>query len=566
MQRSDWILDRKEAVSRYGMVAAKHELAAEVGAAVLEAGGNAIDAAVATAFTVGVVEPMMSGIGGGGLMLIFLAEQRAVVALDYGMVAPLAARPDMYHLLDATSPSLFGWRAVVDDANIHGPLAIAVPGTVAGLATAAARYGTMPLHELLHPAIRYAREGFPVSWHTSFEIAQDLELLNRYPSTRAIFTKDGLPWPVLTGLTQTKLVQADLARSLEAIAKDGPDAFYRGELGQAIVEGLRSLGAIISLEDLAHYRVRISEPLWGTYRGHRVAAMPAPSGGPTLLESLHLLDCFDLAASGHNTEHTLHILIECFRQAFVDRFAYLADPAFADVPVAGLINPAYARAQAATITERARSVIEPGDPEQLGVRERYARSMPHYASTSTTTHLSVVDRWGNAVALTQTLLSAWGSRVVAPGTGILFNNGMMWFDPEPGRANSIAPGKRPLANMCPTIVFRDDRPFLVLGAMGGRRILNALAQIISNVIDHGLGIQAAITAPRIDCSVDPTNVSSRIDPAVIEGLRARGHRLTVVVEDVGNVPFASPAGILVDADGTLHGGANPYYPAMAIGL
>lgn len=565
MRRTEWVLDRTEATGERGMVAAKHELAAEVGAQVLEAGGNAVDAAVATAFTVGVVEPFMNGIGGGGLMLIYLADRRQTIAIDFAMAAPRAARPDMYELLDATSPSMFGWRAVRDDANIHGPLSIAVPGTVAGLALAAERYGTMPLRELMQPAIRYARQGFPVSWHTSFEIAQDLELLNRYPSTRAIFTRDGLPWPVLTGLEQTLLVQAELARSLEAIAERGPDVFYRGELGQALVEGLRGLGAILTEDDLRSYEVRIAEPHWGRYRGHRVAAAPAPSGGPTLLECLHLMEYFDLRASGHNTVETLHCLIEAFRQAFVDRFAYLADPAFADAPVTALIDPEYAREQAARIGERARPAVEPGDPERLGVRQRYARSMPNYGAGSTT-HPSVVDRWGNAVSLTQTLLSAWGSRVVAPGTGILMNNGMMWFDPEPGRANSIAPGKRPLANMSPALVFAEDRVYLSLGAMGGRKIINALAQIISNVIDHGMGIQAAITAPRIDCSVQPAQVSSRIDPGVIEGLQARGHRLQVVVEDVGNVPFASPVGILVEADGTLRGGANPYYPAMAIGI
>jgi gamma-glutamyltranspeptidase/glutathione hydrolase len=564
MWRTEWVLDRTEATGERGMVAAKHELAAEVGAQVLEDGGNAVDAAVATAFTVGVVEPFMNGIGGGGLMLVYLADRRQTIAIDFAMAAPRAARPDMYELLDATSPSMFGWRAVRDDANIHGPLSIAVPGTVAGLALAAERYGTIPLRELVQPAIRYARQGFPVSWHTSLEIAQDLELLNRYPSTRAIFTRGGLPWPVLTGLEQTLLVQADLARSLEAIAERGPDVFYRGELGQALVEGLRGLGAILTEDDLRAYEVRVTEPLWGRYRGYRVAAAPAPSGGPTLLECLHLMDCFDLRASGHNTVETLHRLIEAFRQAFVDRFAYLADPAFAEVPVTALIDPAYAREQAARIGERARPAVEPGDPERLGVSRRYARSMPNYG-TGSTTHLSVVDRWGNAVSLTQTLLSAWGSRVVAPGTGILMNNGMMWFDPEPGRANSIEPGKRPLANMSPALVFVGERVYLSLGAMGGRKIINALAQIISNVIDHGMGIQAAITAPRVDCSVQPALVSSRIDPAVVEGLHARGHRLQVVIEDVGNVPFASPVGILVEADGRLRGGANPYYPAMAIG-
>ncbi len=565
MSRSEWVIDRIEALGRAGMVAAKHELAAEVGAAVLEDGGNAIDAAVATAFAVGVVEPFMSGIGGGGIMLLFLAERNETVAIDFGMCAPLAARPDLFTLLPSRSATRFGWRAVEGDANIHGPLAIAVPGTVAGLATAAQRYGTRPLAELLQPAIRFAREGFPVSWHTSLMLAQDSTLLARYPSTRAVFTRDGCPLPVFTGLEPTVLRQPDLARSLEAIAHGGPDVFYRGELGKTLVEGLRSLGALLSEQDLQAYTVRIQPPLWGMYRGFRIATAPAPSGGPTLLESLNLLACFDLASWGHNNEPTLHVLIESFRQAFVDRFAYLADPAFVPVPVEALTDAAYARERAAEISEQARPVITPGMPERLGVDRVFARSMPNYGGGATT-QICVVDRWGNAVSLTQTLLSAWGSRVVAPGTGILLNNGMFWFDPEPGHANSIEPGKRPLSNMTPTLVLRENEPFLVLGAMGGRRIINAIAQIVSNVIDHGLGIQAAITAPRIDCSVQPTAVSARLDPTVIARLCARGHELQVISEDFADSPFASPVGILRDQKGVLHGGANPYYPAMVIGL
>ncbi|MBX6341790.1 MAG: gamma-glutamyltransferase family protein [Thermomicrobiaceae bacterium] len=454
-----------------------------------------------------------------------------------------------------------------DDLNIHGPLSAAVPGTVAGLALAAERYGTMPLADLIQPAIRLAREGFPVSWHTSYEIAQDLALLNRYPSTRAIFTQDGRPWPVrpFEGAPPYRLVQRDLADTLEAIARGGADAFYRGEIAQAIDRGMRDLGGIITADDLASYEVRVSAGLAGDYRGHRVVTPQAPSGGPTLHESLRMMALADLRAMGHNTVETLHYLIEAFRQAFVDRFAYLADPAFVEVPVEALTSEAYAQEQAATFGTRARREVEPGDRARLGVTHHLARSMPAYGRPGDTTHLSVIDERRNAVSLTQTLLSLWGSRVVVPGTGILLNNGMMWFDPEPGRPNSIAPGKRPLANMCPTLVFDGDRVLMSVGAMGGRKIMNALAQIISNVVDHGMSIQPAITAPRVDCSVDVTAVSGRIDPAVVEGLRERGHRLQVVVEDLGGAPFASPCGVLVAPDGTLRGGANPYYPAMAIG-
>lgn len=565
MSQSRWIIDREEALGTRGMVAANHELATQVGISVLEDGGNAIDAAVATAFAVGVVEPFMSGLGGGGIMLIYLAKSQETVALDFNMSAPLAARPDLYELLPQRSATRFGWRAVRDDANIHGPLAIAVPGMVAGVTTALARYGTRPLHELIHPAIQLAQQGFPVSWHTSLEMAQDISLLARYPSTRAIFTREGQPLPVFTGLEPTILRQPDLAHSLEAIARGGAQAFYAGELAYTLVTSLRQLGALLTHEDLARYQVRISPPLWGQYRDRKIATAPAPSGGPTLVQALHQMQRFDLASTGHNTGPTLHLLIEIFRRAFVDRFAYLADPEYVSVPLSGLLDPTYAAERASEIGPQATPTIQPGSPARLGAREVFAPSLPHYGMSSTT-HICVVDQWGNAVSLTQTLLSAWGSRVVAPGTGILMNNGMFWFDPEPGHANSIAPGKRPLVNMTPTLVFHKDRLELILGALGGRRIINAMAQIVSNVIDHGLGIQAAISAPRLDCSIDPPAISSRIDPSTVRELLDRGHKLVVVREDFADVPFASPLGITIDQDGILHGGANPFYPAMVTGL
>jgi gamma-glutamyltranspeptidase/glutathione hydrolase len=442
---------------------------------------------------------------------------------------------------------------------------VAVPGTVAGLALAAERYGTMPRARLIEPAIALARAGFPISWHTSLKAAQELDLLDRYPTTRAIFTRDGRSLSILDGQTQNLLVQRDLARTLEAIAVEGPSAFYRGEIAGKIVDAVQSADGILSRDDLAGYEVRIGDGLWAAYRGRRIVTMPAPSGGPTLLESLRLMEQADLARSGHNTVETLHWSIEAFRQAFADRFAYLGDPSYVDVPVDALLSDDYIHARSAEVSRRARRVVEPGERSLLGVTHDLARSLPGYGAGGNTTHLSTMDRAGNAVSLTQTLLSLWGSFFVAGGTGVLLNNGMMWFDPEPGHPNSVDGGKRPLANMAPALVFEGDMVLLSVGSMGGRKIMNANAQIIANVVDHGFGIQTAITAPRIDCSVEPAVASSRIAAEVIEGLRGLGHRIGAVVEDVGNNHFASPVGIQRAPDGTLRGGANPYYPAMAIG-
>lgn len=556
MQRSTWRHERDEALAEHGMVAAQQEIAADVGLRTLENGGNAVDAAVATAFAAGVVEPYMSGIGGGGMMVVHLAERRETVAIDYGLSAPRAARPDMYELAG---------DGVRNDANVEGSLSVAVPGTVAGLAVAAERYGTLPWHELIQPAIELARSGFPVDWHTSLKITQELALLNRYPSTRAIFTDDGHTLPPMTNGRRNLLVQTDLADLLEAIAVGGAHAFYHGEIARRIGDGMREINGIISEEDLASYHVRVSGGLRVAYRGKRVVTTDAPSGGPSVLQSLRLLDGADLAASGHNTVVTLHELIESFRSVFVDRYAYLADPSCVELPLDTLLSEEYARERAATFGDLARPAIEPGTRERLGLSHDLAGSMPGYGKSSHTTHLSVIDEHGNAVALTQTVVGLWGSGVVLPGTGMLLNNGMLNGDPEPGRPNSIQAGKRPLSNMAPVLVFDGDRIHLVLGAVGGRKIMNAVTQIISNVLDHDMGIQAAIAAPRIDCSMNETLVDNRIAPGILDGLRERGHTLQLVAEEVGHNPLATPNGILVDRDGVLHGGVSPFYPAMAAG-
>lgn len=550
-QRTTWRYDRDEATSPHGVVAAKHELAAEAGAEVLREGGNAVDAVVTAGFVAGVVEPFMSGVGGGGFLVAHFPERNERVVIDHAMVAPSAATPDMYRLADSgTDSDMFGWHKVQGDANIHGHLAAAVPGTISGLTLALEEFGTLSRHRALAPAIHHAEHGFDVSWHTALMIGLDLALLNRFPATRGTFTNNGYvptPYPGW----RKPLRQPDLAATLRLVSEQGPRAFYEGRPAKAIAEEMRQHGGLISEEDLARYRPALSVPVEGSYRDFEVLTSPPASGGPTVLETLNLMEQADLAGMGHNSPEALHWIAESCLQAFADRLALLADPDFVDVPWETLISKRYAADLAASFS---------------GGRARTpAPTLPTPIPRMNTSHVSAIDRWGNSASLTSTLLGSWGSGVTVPGTGVVLNNGMMWFDPVPGRPNSVAGGKKPLANMAPTIVLEGNRPLLTVGAMGGRRILNALPQIIANVVDYNMGMQAAISAPRIDCSTGIVQASSRIPADTIDALRALGHTVEVLEEDMLSFEFGSPVGVQSDG-GLLRGGANPFYPAMAIAL
>ncbi len=574
-ERTEWILSRTEAVARGGMVAAKTEAAAEVGAEILRQGGNAVDAAVATAFASGVVEPWMSGIGGGGFLVAHFPDRDEAVVVEFPMVAPAAATPDMFPLAGGVDTGLFGWPAVAGGANIAGPRAVAVPGVPDGLALALERYGSgrVSLAQAMAPAIRYAEEGRPVTWHTTLTIARDLAQLSRFPATAAVFLDaQGHPPVTVDQAAPTMLRQPDLARTLRAIADEGPRAFYEGPLAATIVGHLAEQGAPYVAEDFASYRATVAPALAADYRGHHLLAPGKGTGGTTLAQSMRLLNELDIPALGHNTPQALHLIAQAFRQAFADRFAYLADPDQIDVPLEALTSFEYAREQAAMIRREAMGLVRAGDPTRLGVSHGLGASMPHYVGSSgqavsgSTTHMGVIDKDGVSVSLTQTLLSLWGSRVVVPGTGVLLNNGMMWFDPEPGRPNSVAGGKRPLSNMAPALLTRDGRGVASLGASGGRLIMNAVAQLAMNLVDHRLGMQDAIAAPRIDASTPDLRVSSRLPRPTQEALAALGHPVMPRVESAGGSEFASPVGIHRASDGLLTGGADLFYPAMAIGV
>lgn len=565
---SRWRLGRYEAVSEAGMVAAKTPLAAEFGSRVLRNGGNAIDAAVVTAAVAGVVEPWMNGFGGGGFLVRHDSKRGESSVISYPMVAPQSATADMFPLTGGKPDAeLFGWPAVAGAANIVGAQSICVPGTVAGLALALQHYGTYSFAEALNPAIDLARHGIPVSWHTSLKVASDLANLRKFPATEAILCPGGIvPWSVSQD-NPTLLKQSDLADTLESLAKDGPRSFYEGRIAEQIVAHLNASGAAFSVEDFGRYQATLDPALTGVYNDHQIITTPTGTGGPTLLESLGLLDGFDLSQVPQNSVEALHLCAQAFAIAFADRFAYLADPDFVEVPVAALLSDAYLDARCEEMRQDRVGNIRAGTKAQLGVAHQLAPSMPDYTSGGSTTHLSVIDKDGVAVSLTQTLLSLWGSRVTIPGLGVIMNNGMMWFDPEPGRPNSIAGGKKPLCNMSPAIVAQNGEAVAALGASGGRRIMNCLAQIAMNLIDYDQPMQQAVTSPRIDRSTARLLASSRLPKSVLDGLATLGHQVSARDEALFFGEFASPACVQRTPEGEFRGGVDPfYYPATAQGV
>ena len=564
--RSEWVVGRTEAHSRGGMVAAKTPLAAEAGADVLARGGNAVDAAVTISFVAGVVEPWMTGIGGGGYMVIHQPGDDRASVVSYPMIAPAGATEDMFPLGGAAE-GFFGWPPVVGNANVAGPRSVAVPGTVAGLALALEQFGTISLAEAVAPAIEHAERGFPVTWHTTLKSAQDLGLITRYGATRDTFTRDGLPYITLDEGLPAVIRQPELAATLRTIADQGPRAFYEGEVARTVVGHLSEGESALSMEDLANYTATVEEALATDYGDAVIYSTSKATGGTTLAQSVRLLAEFDLAGMEWGSAEYLHHLAECFKIALADRFAYLADPDHQESPWEALLASDYIDSRRAEIDPGRAMPAKAGDRRALGISHDLVASVPDYTSDGSTTHHSVIDRNGMAVSNTQTLLSLWGSGVTIPGTGILMNNGMMWFDPQPGRPNSVGGGKKPLSNMAPIIVTRNNQALAAIGASGGRRILNCNVQLALNVIDRGLSMQEATSAPRIDRSTPKLFVSPRFGAEVIADLEARGHRL--VVKDERNLlgEYSSPASVKRDMGGAFTGGVDPYYfPATAIGI
>ena len=507
--RSQWIFSKTEAVARNGMVTAD-PLAAEAGVEILREGGNALDAALATAFALGVTSPIGSGLGGIAGLVVW--RQGKATSFDGSTRAPLKSRPEMFELVGGEARSgMYGWPAVKNDANVEGPLAVTVPGAVAAYELAHRRHGKLPWSRLFEPAIRIARDGFVMDWYSTLVFgASAFRLHKNAEAKRVYYRPGGAPYRPPTGFEPPdRLIQPDLARSLEAIAREGAKALYQGELAAAIVDDIQAQGGILSREDLATYEAGTPPPNAIDYRGHQVVTLPGLTGGPTVARALGLLEREDLRKQKQQSAASLHSIAVALRAAFAERLGSMAD-------------------------------------------------MPN------TTHLNAVDRDRMCVSLTATLGGGFGSAVMIKGTGILITNGTYWFDPRPGRPNSIAPGKRVLWAGAPTIVLREGEPVLVCGAPGGRKIMSAVVQTIVNAIDYGDGPQAATSRPRIHDEGEKLQVDSRIPQDVRDALSAMGHAVEVKVEDVLATNFARPGAIQVDG-AELRGGVEGTKIGIALG-
>ncbi|MBW7885659.1 MAG: gamma-glutamyltransferase [Caldilineaceae bacterium] len=562
MFTTKWEITRHEAVAEEGMVAAKHPLAVEAGLDVLKAGGNAVDAAMTTALAMGVLEPYMNGIGGGGFMVYYEAQTGRTYFLDYFMPAPKAATADMYEIEQAGATDTLGFRGIKDDANLIGHRSAGVPGMVAGAAAALARFGTISLQQALQPAIAFAENGFPVSWHTMLMGARSMPLLASFPATAAVYLKEGKYLFSAGDIgSPDLLVQQDLAKTLKAIAAEGPQAFYQGEIGAAIVRELQAHGNVMAPEDLTGYQAEFVEPRSITYRGEYEIFYGPNTGGGTIAETLNILDGFSFNGRAPTDPEALHLYIEAARIAYADRWQHLADERFVDVPWRTLESKAYAADRRGAIDgAKAAAAVEPWRAGNLAPSRAEGDG-------GCTTHLSVVDRNRNMVSITQTINMVWGSGVVAPGTGVLLNDTMVLFNPVPGSANSIEGGKRPLSSMTPVLVLKNGKPFLTLGAPGGRLIIGTVMNVLHNVIDYGMGIQEACNRLLLDCSTPAVLFDADVDPAALAALAAMGHECTTREKSFLPRLFASPTGILVNPEtGALHGGADPYHPGIAAGF
>lgn len=532
----------------HGMVAADHRLASQAGLEMLQRGGNAVDAAVAAAFAVGVVNPASCGIGGGGFMLIYLARSGRAVALDYRETAPAAASRDMF----------VRNGEVVPDLSRRGGLAVAVPGEVAGLATALRRYGKLPLAAVLEPAIRYARDGFAVGAHLAGEISATRATLRSDPAlARTFLHPDGSP--LQAGET---LHQPELAATLQRLGAEGPQAFYGGTIAQRIAQSVQTAGGVLSASDLSQYRPQWRQPLRGRHNGKTVITMPPPGSGGVLLEILGIMRHDDLATLGQHSPTYLHLLAEAMQHGFADRARFYGDPDFARVPLDRLLGPP----NTTVLRQRMRAA---------GVLDHaaYGSSIPAGAAAAAdggTSHVSVMDAEGNAVACTTTINTAFGAALVAADTGIILNNEMDDFSAQPGvpnvygligaEANAIAPRKRPLSSMTPTIVTSDGQAVLALGGSGGPLIISATTEVLLNILDFDLDATAAVAAPRIHHQWTPATlaVEPGIPPLTRLGLARHGY----LVKEMNQMGVVQ---VVRRSAGVFEGASDPRKGGEAIG-
>ncbi len=532
--------------AQHAIVVSVHELASQAGVEIMKAGGNAVDAAVATGFVLAVVHPAAGNLGGGGFMLIRMADGKAHF-VDYREKAPAAAKPGMY--LDAQGN-------VIEGASEIGYKSIGVPGSVAGMVYAEKKYGKLTLPQVMAPAIKLAREGYALTWSEARDFQGDTYLA-KFPESRRIFQRDGNYYHPGDIFRQT-----DLARTLERIAAK-PDDFYHGAIARELAAAIQHGGGIITAEDLAQYEVKEREPIRGTYRGYEILSAPPPSsGGTVLVEALNILEGYDLAKLGDRSSQSIHLTTEAFRRAFFDRAEFMGDPDFSKIPVAQLIDKRYAAAWRESIDPAHASVSkELKRPAIFHELEQYAATHPQPLAMHEgphTTHYSVVDADGDAVAVTTTINNWFGSQVTADGLGFLLNDEMDDFSAKPGvpnadgliqgAANAIGPGKRPLSSMTPTIVVRDGNAFLVLGSPGSSKIITTVANVLMGVVDYGMNIQEAVNAPRFHNQwlPDVLNVEKWFSPDTITALQKMGHHVQIGLREDGGGYWSDAECIEID--------------------
>jgi len=531
-----------------GMVVSSDSLATKVGVEILKRGGNAVDAAVAVGFALAVTYPQAGNIGGGGFMVIKMANGETVT-IDYREKAPIKAHEDMF--LDESGN-------FVPEKSQIGHLSVGVPGSVAGLLLALEKYGTMSRKEVLNPAIELAEKGFIVNEGLARAFKNAFEHFKKFPSTMKYFSKNGEPYK-----EGDLLIQKDLAKVLKLIRDRGRDGFYKGKVADLIVAEMKRGGGIITHEDLEKYQPVIRKPVIGNYRGYEIISMgPPSSGGVCLIELLNILENFDLKKYGHNSSYTIHYLVEAMKRVYADRAEYLGDPDFVEIPLDKLLSKEYAKEIASQIdtffATPSSKIVRSVSPPQDGIH---------------TTHYSVVDKWGNVVSVTTTINSYFGSMVVVDGAGFFLNNEMDDFSAKPGvpnqfgllgnKANSIQPSKRMLSSMTPTIVLKNGKPFLVLGSPGGSTIITSVLQVILNIIDFEMNIQEAVDAPSVHHQWYPDEVyyeKRGLPLDVIENLKKRGHKLVERHGFQGEVQA-----ILIDENGIKYGAADPRGYGFAMG-
>jgi len=527
--------------AQHAIVVSVHELASQAGVEILQAGGNAVDGAVATGFALAVVHPPAGNIGGGGFMLIRMADGKAHF-LDYRERAPAAATRDMY--LDAQGN-------VIEGASEYGYKAIGVPGSVAGMVTAEKKFGKLTLKQVMVPAIKLARDGFALTWDEAHDLHDSY--LAKFPESRRVFQRNGDYYK-----SGEVFRQPDLARTLERISEN-PDDFYHGALARELAAAVQKGGGLITAEDLAHYEVKEREPVHGSYRGFDVISAPPPSsGGTVLIEALNILEGYDLAKMQSRSAQSIHFTVEGFRRAFFDRAEFMGDPDFSKIPVAQLLDKRYAAAWRESIDpEHASASKELKRPAIFSELEQYAQAHPLEVprrESNHTTHYSVVDAEGNAVSVTTTINDWFGSRVTADGLGFLLNDEMDDFSSKPGvpnadgliqgAANEIGPGKRPLSSMTPTIVVHNGKTVMVLGSPGSSKIITTVANVLMGVVDYGMNLQEAVNAPRFHNQwlPDVVNVEEWFSPDTVNTLGKMGYKVQIGLHDGQDVsPYWSDA-------------------------